>query len=495
LKWRAALHQSFREIAPDGASVTIVDSEIQPALAEASRMHPLSLRFADRALEERFMRDSLISAMPIVRMFLLSAALLCAVFGLLDPFAAPEDYQRFWIIRFGFVVLSLMIALAITYKPMFLRHSQSVMSGAMLCSGGGILLMIAIANGPAKETYYAGLILVVIYGSSLLRLHHIHAFLAAAALFGCYQFVALDINPLPLRTLFSNDFFFSVSILVGALSSFFQELYIRRSYIHSEMLIEGKQRAERLKVEAEAANTAKSEFLSIISHELRTPLNAIIGFSDIMRQQMFGPLGADRYRTYASDIHDSGNHLLEIINTILDLSKAEAGRLGLDEADVDLARTVESTLPLFRDETEQAQIKLRLMPPAQPLHLTADARLCRQIAINLLSNAVKFTPRGGCITISFPSDDLGRRGLEIRDTGIGIAEKDLERVMLPFVQVEGSLSRNHGGTGLGLPLVKKIVELHDGTFLIDSRLGVGTVVTVWFPVRRILEGEEIRLAV
>jgi two-component system, cell cycle sensor histidine kinase PleC len=339
------------------------------------------------------------------------------------------------------------------------------------------------------------LILVVIYGSSLLRLHHIHALLAAAALFGCYQFVALDINPLPLRTLFSNDFFFSVSILVGALSSFFQELYIRRSYIHSEMLIEGKQRAERLKVEAEAANTAKSEFLSIISHELRTPLNAIIGFSDIMRQQMFGPLGADRYRTYASDIHDSGNHLLEIINTILDLSKAEAGRLGLDEADVDLARTVESTLPLFRDETEQAQIKLRLMPPAQPLHLTADARLCRQIAINLLSNAVKFTPRGGSITISFPSDDLGRRGLEIRDTGIGIAEKDLERVMLPFVQVEGSLSRNHGGTGLGLPLVKKIVELHDGTFLIDSRLGVGTVVTVWFPVRRILEGEEIRLAV
>jgi signal transduction histidine kinase len=372
------------------------------------------------------------------------------------------------------------------------------MGGAMLSSGGGFLLMIAIGGGPAKETYYAGLILVVIYGSSLLRLHHLNALLAAVALFAGYQLVAFRINPLPLRILFSNDFFFSVSILVGAFSSFFQELYIRRNYIHRQMLIEGKQRAERLQVAAEAANTAKSEFLGIISHELRTPLNAIIGFSDIMRQQMFGPLGSERYRTYAGDIHDSGNHLLGIINTILDLSKAEAGRLGIDEAEVDLVRTVEGCLPLFRDEAEQAQIKLRIVPPSHPLRLTADARLCRQIVINLLSNAVKFTPRGGSITVDFPADDLGRRGLEIRDTGIGIAEEDLERVILPFVQVETALSRNHGGTGLGLPLVKKIVELHDGTFLIDSRLGAGTVVTVWFPARRIIEASEpptIRLAV
>jgi len=425
--------------------------------------------------------------MPVIQLFLLSAAVLCALFGLLDPFAAPEAYERFWIIRFGFVVASLLSALALTYSSLFVRHAQLIMSGAMLCSGGGILMMIAIASGPAKESYYAGLILVVIYGSSLVRLHHINAMFVAILLFACYQLVAFKLNPLPLRTAFSNDFFFAIAILVGAFSSYFQEFYVRRNFVGRELLVQGKARAERLQEQAEAANRAKGEFLGIISHELRTPLNAIIGFSDMMRQQMFGPLGADRYQTYADDIFNSGNHLLEIINTILDLTKADAGRLGLDEAEVDLLQTVEGCLPLFRDETEQAQIKLRVVPPDEPLSLSADARLCRQIAINLLSNAVKFTPRGGSITVSFPSDDLGRRGLEIRDTGIGIAEKDLERVILPFVQVESSLSRNHGGTGLGLPLVKKIVELHDGTFLIDSRLNVGTVVTVWFPRRRILD--------
>jgi signal transduction histidine kinase len=467
--------------------VTIAESEIASSHTEATRMNPITLRFGDRALEERFLRESLRSAMPVVRLFLLSALVLCALFGLLDPFTAPDAYLRFWAIRYGFIVMSLAVSLALTYTPVFVKHAQLIMSAGMLCTGGGILLMIAIATGPAKETYYAGLILVVIYGSSLVRMHHLNALLVALALFAAYQLVAIEINPMALRTVFSNDFFFAVSILVGAFSSFFQELYVRRNFIGREMLVEGKARAERLQEGAEAANKAKSEFLGIISHELRTPLNAIIGFSDIMRQQMFGPLGNDRYKTYADDIHDSGNHLLEIINTILDLTKAEAGRLGLDEAEVDLVRTVESCLPLFRDETEQAQIKLRIVTPAQPLQLTADARLCRQIAINLLSNAVKFTPRGGMITVSFPNDDLGRRGLEIRDTGIGIAEKDLERVILPFVQVESALSRNHGGTGLGLPLVKKIVELHEGTFLIDSRLNVGTVVTVWFPSRRILE--------
>lgn len=467
--------------------MTIAESETAPAPSCALRLKPITLRFSDSALEERFMHDSLDQAMPIVRMFLLSAAMLCALFGLLDPIAAHDTYRTFWVIRFGFIVVSLLGALALTFTPIFLAYSQLIMSGAMACSGGGILLMIAIANSPAKETYYAGLILVVIYGSSLVRLRHLNALMVAVALFIGYQFVALAINPMPLRALFSNDFFFAVAILVGAFSSFFQELYIRRNFISREMLIEGKARAERLQEQAEAANRAKGDFLGIISHELRTPLNAIIGFSDIMRQQMFGPLGADRYQTYADDIHNSGNHLLEIINTILDLTKADAGRLGLDVAELDLVSTVESCLPLFRDETEQAQIKLKLVPPAEPLRLTADARLCRQIAINLLSNAVKFTPRGGAITVSFPSDDLGRRGLEIRDTGIGIAEKDLERVMLPFVQVESSLSRNHGGTGLGLPLVKKIVELHEGTFLIDSHLNVGTTVTVWFPSRRILE--------
>jgi len=227
-------------------SVTLPEQNTVPARPDATRMHPVSLCFRDPALEERFVLASLRSVLPVLRLFLLGGAILGALFGVLDPVAAPDDYHGFWAIRFGCIVPALLGAWGLTYTPIFIGRAQFIMTAALLCTGGGVLAMIAITQGPAKETYYAGLILVAIYGSSLVRLNHLNALRVAALLIAGYQLVALVVNPLPPRILFSNDFAFVVAVLVSALSSFFQEFYIRRNFINRELLIEGKARAERL---------------------------------------------------------------------------------------------------------------------------------------------------------------------------------------------------------------------------------------------------------
>ncbi|MFQ5957865.1 MAG: PAS domain-containing sensor histidine kinase [Alphaproteobacteria bacterium] len=239
------------------------------------------------------------------------------------------------------------------------------------------------------------------------------------------------------------------------------------------------------KAQADLANRAKSEFLANMSHELRTPLNAIIGFSDLIRREAFGPAGDARYVEYARDIKDSGDHLLELINDILDLSKIEAGKLDLHEDDVDVVRVVDSCLALVTERANSGGLSLeRRVPPDLPA-LNADERKLKQILLNLLSNAVKFTPAGGTVTLRAevgPDQDLS---IAVSDTGIGIAPKDIDKAMQPFGQVESDLSRSYVGTGLGLPLTNALVELHDGSLELESVPDSGTTVTVRFPARRL----------
>ncbi len=245
------------------------------------------------------------------------------------------------------------------------------------------------------------------------------------------------------------------------------------------------------KEQAEFANRAKSEFLANMSHELRTPLNAIIGFSQIMTEQMFGPIGSPRYREYAGDILNSSQHLLQIINDILDMAKIEAGRVVLHEAPVEVARLAESCFRLVGERAESAGVALRIdIAPDLP-DLLGDERLVKQILLNLLSNAVKFTPRGGRVTISGRVDPDAGWTLSVIDTGIGITAADIPRVMQPFGQVDGSYARKHGGTGLGLSIVRALAELHGGTFRLDSTPGEGTTATVSFGARRVLAGPAV----
>ena len=238
---------------------------------------------------------------------------------------------------------------------------------------------------------------------------------------------------------------------------------------------------------AEIANRAKSDFLANMSHELRTPLNAIIGFSKMMKDQLFGDLGAPQYVEYVNDINDSGTHLLGIINDILDLSKIEAGKYELSEQEVDLAAMVTWCANTIRPRLHSGRQKLTLTLSDHVPRLWADERALRQILLNLLSNSVKFTPEDGEITVEITEDEDGGVTLRVVDTGVGIPEDKIEDVLQPFGQADSTLARQFGGTGLGLSITKSLLDMHGADLKLTSTEGKGTTATVRFPAARRLK--------
>ena len=252
-------------------------------------------------------------------------------------------------------------------------------------------------------------------------------------------------------------------------------------------------RAERdllnAKDAAERADRTKGEFLATMSHELRTPLNAIIGFSEIMEQELYGPLGHTAYREYADDIKTSGTHLLNIINDILDVSKAEAGMIKLADETVDLAEIIETSVRLLKPRALEKGIEIEIDLPSAVTRVRGDRQRLKQVLLNLMSNAVKFTNRGR-VTVRLRCDPEDGVLLRIIDTGIGIPEADLERIMEPFTQVDATLSRAHEGTGLGLPLSRVLVEAHDGRLTVESVFGEGSTATVHLPASRLLSAAD-----
>jgi len=232
---------------------------------------------------------------------------------------------------------------------------------------------------------------------------------------------------------------------------------------------------------AELANRSKSEFLANISHELRTPLNAIIGFSSVVKEQMFGPVGTPKYQEYATAIHESGEHLLAIINDLLDVSAIEADRLELQIGACDLDRLTESTIRLVAPRAAAVGIELTRRVDMGEATVMADERRLKQIMLNLLSNAIKFTGRGGRVALTAEGDGKGGLVVVVSDTGIGMDEEGIATALERFGQVDGGLNRRREGAGLGLPLTKGLVELHRGTLAIDSAPGQGTTVTVTLP--------------
>jgi signal transduction histidine kinase len=243
---------------------------------------------------------------------------------------------------------------------------------------------------------------------------------------------------------------------------------------------------ERAKDVAESANRAKSQFLANISHELRTPLNAIIGFSSILMNQLFGSLGDPKYMEYAKDINESGAHLLDIINDILDLSKAEAGKLTLAYEEIHLAKAIQKCVTIIAERAENGKVAVSMNVPKHLPPLVADRLRFIQILLNIISNSVKFTQPGGSVDISVETKELNgvmtHYVIAVKDTGIGMSKDDVDKAFQSFGQVDSGLNRKYEGTGLGLPLTKKLMELHNGDIRIDSVLDHGTTVYLTFPL-------------
>jgi signal transduction histidine kinase/HAMP domain-containing protein len=238
---------------------------------------------------------------------------------------------------------------------------------------------------------------------------------------------------------------------------------------------------KQAKEDAETANHAKSQFLANMSHELRTPLNAVIGFSEIIASEMMGPVGLPKYKEFANDILSSGRHLLELINDILDCAKLQSGKMALRLEATAIGEVVDSAVRMVRTEADNAHIRLTCHIDANIGPINADPIRLRQVLLNLLSNSIKFTPAHGLIAVT------ARQGADairvaVSDTGIGMAEEDIPKALEPFTQIEESLARKHGGTGLGLALSKMLVESHGGTLAIESTRGIGTTVSFVLPV-------------
>jgi two-component system cell cycle sensor histidine kinase PleC len=262
--------------------------------------------------------------------------------------------------------------------------------------------------------------------------------------------------------------------------------WARRQNQHSLEVIEGKNlELITARDEAEYANRAKSQFLAVMSHELRTPLNAIIGFSEIMFAEPYGALGDKRYKQYAQDIHNSGGHLLSIINDILDLSKIEAGQAELNEEEVDLPALIAAVRRIMQERAATAGLSFACESGEGLPWVRADRRALKQILLNLLSNAVKFTPKGGQIGVRLAVDEDGALRVVVYDTGIGIDPQDIPRAMSAFGQVDASWSRRYEGAGLGLPISRALIRLHGGTLELESQPGAGTTATVRLPPDRV----------
>src|SRR5438067_1986063 len=323
-------------------------------------LNRLTLRFRDSNVERLFQSETLRQSIHFIRAYFIAGTLLYIAFGILDVVVGGPSLSSMLAIRYGGVAPILIGLFTLTFFPLFFRVAQAALSMAMLASGLGIIAMTAIMGPPFNSLYYAGLIMVVSYCGSLIRLNFRYSAVIAVFLFACYQIVGLWLNPIPLPVFVSNDFFLGMATGVGVFVAYIQELYLRQAYLAQKAVEEKNRLVTESLAEAMRANKSRGEFLATMSHELRTPLNAIIGFSDIIRRELFGGIQNSKYKEYARDIHESGSHLLAIINDILDLAKADNGKLDLNEQEFDAAEMLRTCIRMCEMRAESAGLQLIL---------------------------------------------------------------------------------------------------------------------------------------
>ena len=464
---------------------TAVDGALGPgeqAIGKPQELIGLWLRFRDPAVEAAFTRETFTEAITFIRAYLLAGMALYFSFGLLDLAVGGGATRYLLEIRYGVVCPFMFAVFCLTFRRGFARIGQAALSAAMLVSGMGIVVMTAIMPAPFNSQYYAGIIMVVIYAGSLIRLKYRYSATISEFLVAAYQVSALLINPIPINMLISNDFFLTMATAVGLFSGYIQELYIRRAYAGRRFVDEARQFAD-------AANLAKSEFLATMSHEIRTPLNGVLGMVQAMQRDEL----PSHQRERLGVIGQSGEMLLAILNDILDLSKIEAGKLELDEADFDLAGLALGVQGAFMALARSKGLDFSFEVAGEAAGAyRGDALRVRQVLHNLISNAVKFTSVG-TVAVRVESMEGGVRFL-VSDTGVGISGDQIERLFDKFVQADSSTTRQYGGTGLGLAICRALCAAMSGRIWASSEVGAGSCFTVELPLARARGGADVAAA-
>ncbi|MBN9063270.1 MAG: HAMP domain-containing histidine kinase [Rhizobiales bacterium] len=310
--------------------------------------------------------------------------------------------------------------------------------------------------------------------------------MAVAFVAKCYPFQDINSVGLAASAIASQGYFVLLSYRQYHSAVLGLEFQSEKDALIAE-LEQAKANSDEARRRAEESNIAKSQFLATMSHELRTPLNAILGFSEVIKNELFGPLQVPAYKEYINDIHASGQHLLNLINEILDLSRVEAGRYELKEEAIDLAELVEDCRHMLNLRAKARSITVRIAAETNLPRVWADERAMRQITLNLLSNAIKFTPQGGEVEIKVGWTSSGGQYFSIKDNGPGIPENEIPIVMTSFGRGSSALKSAEQGSGLGLPIVKGLVDLHGGHFTLRSKLREGTEVVVALPPQRVMD--------
>jgi signal transduction histidine kinase/ActR/RegA family two-component response regulator len=441
------------------------------------------LRFRDPDVEVVFTRETFAQSLNFIRAYLLAGMALYFTFGLLDLAVGGSVAGYLLMIRYGVVCPIMFGVFCLTFLPVFPRIGQGALAAAMLSSGLGVVVMTAIMRAPFNSQYYAGIIMVVIYGGSLIRLKFRYSAMISVFLVLSYQVSAIWLNPIPRTVLISNDFFLVMACAVGLFSGYIQELWVRRAYASQKIVDEAREVAD-------AANRAKSEFLATMSHEIRTPLNGVLGMVQAMA---LDPL-SDPQRERLSVIGQSGEMLLAILNDILDLSKIEAGKLDLDDVDFDLEALAFGVRTTFKPMAASKGLDFRFEVAAGVAGTyRGDALRVRQVFHNLIANAIKFTSAGSVEVHVGPAP--GGVRFSVADTGIGMSPDEIGRLFEKFVQADSSTTRRYGGTGLGLSICRELCSAMGGEISAESQIGHGSRFTVQLPLARVGEGGAARRAV
>jgi signal transduction histidine kinase/AmiR/NasT family two-component response regulator len=432
------------------------------------------LRFRDPEVERTFTRETFLQSMGVIRAYLLGGTALYGAFGVLDLTVGGPSTAVLLAIRWGIVCPILLAIFGLTFwKAMFLRLGQVALTASLLATGLGVVAMTALMPAPFNSEYYAGIIMVVIYAGTLIRLKYRYSVVASVILVLSYQASALWLNPIPRTMLISNDFFLGMATAVGLFSGYFQDLYIRRAYAN-------RKAADEAREAADAANRAKSEFLATMSHEIRTPLNGVLGMAQAMAMNRLSKAQRERLQV----IGHSGEMLLALVNDVLDLSKIEAGRLELDLADFDLEALVRGVQANFQPMAEGKGLAFSVaVGEGAGGTWRGDAVRVRQILYNLVSNAVKFTAAGS-VEVCIAATDAGLE-CAVSDTGIGISPDKVEGLFDKFVQADASTTRRYGGTGLGLAICRELCDAMGGAIDVESEPGRGSKFTVRLPLARV----------